>query len=112
AAVFLDGLGGAKKSAPCRQSQAGSDGNAPDPEISELGDRELAIETGNEDIDWFRRNRFHDLLNLVRFLDAGSVETIGARLGVRNKPVESDAKWIRTSHQPGLTSPGQHYWNS
>ena len=64
---FLNGLGGANKSAPCGEGQAGADGYAPDAEISELRDRELAIETGNENIDRFWRNRFHDLLNLVRF---------------------------------------------
>src|SRR5439155_14296489 len=65
-----------------------------------------------EDIDRFRRNRFHDLLNLVGFLDAGRVETIGAGLSVKDKPFEGDAKWIRASDQPGFTSPGQHYWDS
>ena len=89
-------MGGAKESAPCGQGQAGADGNAPDAEISELGDRELAIETGNEDVDRFWRNRFHDLLNLVRFPDAGRVKTISPSLSVRDKPVKSDAKWIRT----------------
>ena len=69
---MLDRLSGAKKSAPCGEGQAGADGYAPDAEISEVGDRELAVETGNEDIDRFWRNRFHDLLNLVRFPDAGA----------------------------------------
>src|SRR5207249_9309564 len=91
--------------------QDGADGYAPDAEISELGDRQLTIETRNEDIDRFWRHRFHDLFNLLRLLDAGSVKTIGASLTVRGKPVESDSKWIGASDQPGFTSPGQHHWD-
>ena len=83
----MNGLGGANKSAPCGEGQAGADRYAPDAEISELGDRELAIETGNQDIDRFWRNRLHDLLNLARFPDAGRVKTISTGLSVRDKPI-------------------------
>src|SRR4029077_5860523 len=67
---------------------------------------------GNEDIGRFWRHRFHDLLNLVRLPNAGSIETIGPSLSVRGKPLEDDPKWISTPDQPRFTSPGQHHWNS
>ena len=62
------------------------------------------IESGDEDVHRFRRDRLHDLRDLSRITDAGRIETIGSGFGLGGESFEDGVRWIGIVHQPRFTT--------
>ena len=65
-----------------------------------MGQRKFTIEPRDKDVDRFRRDRFHDLRDLIRFANAGRVETIGTGFGVSSESVKRSAERLLIVDQP------------
>ena len=78
----------AEERAPGCQRETRTDGDAAHTKIGESGQCKLMIESGDEDVDRFRRDGLYDLCNLLRITDAGRIEAIGAGLRIGRQAVD------------------------
>ena len=64
------------------------------------------IESGDEDVDRFRRDRIYDLRDLIRISDRRRVETIGSGFGVRGESVDCGMQPVGITDQLGFATAG------
>ena len=67
---------GALEGAPSGKGQSGPDRNPAHPEIGELGQGEVGVESGDEDVDRLGRDLFHNHCDFVGRVHARRVKAI------------------------------------
>src|SRR4030095_3563065 len=104
--VCFDVLCCPEESAPGCQRETRTDGAAAHTKMSESGQGKLMIESGDEDVDRFRRDCIYDLRDLTGITYAGRVQTIGAGFSVPGESLECGVLRIGITDQPRFATAG------
>src|SRR5215213_10563041 len=100
-AVRLQALRRAHEATPSREGQRAADADAPDAERRQVPDTQAAV-AGDQEVEWFRPDRFHESLNFYRLVDARCEEHIGTRLCVSLETADRFAEGIPVAGQVAL----------
>ena len=94
--------------APGRQRETGTDRDPAHPEVGKLSQRQLRIESGNEDVNRFRSNCPNDRADLLGRARARSVKTISAGFGVGHETLKRCPQRIGMIHQKRFATASQN----